>query len=34
MDPRVLALVDGDMNLVNIDPAWIASDKPVTPIHG
>ena len=34
MDPRVLALVDGDMNLVNIDPAWIASDKPVTLIHG
>ncbi len=34
MDPRVLALVDGDMNLVNIDPAWIASDKPVAPIHG
>jgi len=34
MDPRVLALVDGDMSLVNIDPAWIPSDKPVTPIHG
>jgi alkane 1-monooxygenase len=34
MDPRVLALVDGDMNLVNIDPAWIASAKPVAPMHG
>ena len=34
MDPRVLALVDGDMNLVNIDPAWIASDKTAAPMHG